>query len=684
VQADSQNRLDREIQLLRERLEGAEEMRRAVIAEELDGFVVGDGSGAQRVVLLETSTLATRPLLETLPHSAVTVSSTGHILYANQRFADGIGRLLARLFSTSMSQLLAPESRARFADWLATGVVDSSLDVVLLHQDGHRVACRATVIGMGNGHASLILADREDATADDAHEAVRAINKGEIDGVVVGGEEVMLLTHARNAYRALVDRMQQGAVTVSADGTVLYANARFADMVGRPRDAMLGLPLGAVLGTSVLDGALGQADRPVPAEITITHADGTALRVGVTAEPFEDTAGVTLVLSDLTERDRHVEMLERAQRNDRFLAVLAHELRNPLGAVRNAVEILRRSGTAHNGQRFALDVIQRQSETLVRLVDDLLDVQRLNEDKIVLRSQPVDLLDVIERAVAAARPGFDAKQQRVEVIGPPTPVYGNIDAVRFAQVLGNLLVNACKFTPIAGQVRVVLERGAAADGSEVASIRVIDTGIGVPPGLLDKLFEPYVQVAHEEQEFPEGLGLGLSVARRLVQLHGGSIDAHSAGLGQGTTLRVQLPTCATPVAPAPGRASQVPSLAGLRILIADDDEDNVSSLSHLLMLLGHQTRTARDGVEALAVAEAFQPQVAILDIGMPKMDGWKVGRALQARPWADGLVLYALTGWSQAQAVERTREAGFARHFAKPVAFEDLVRDLHARVSALR
>ena len=682
MRGGSQDRLDREIELLRERLEGAEEMRRALVSEELDGFVVGDATREPRVVLLETSALATGPLLERLPHGAVTVSPSGEILYANQRFADYVGRSLAGLFSASMANILAPESRAPFEAHLRAAASDRVLDVALIHRSGRKLAARVTTVAIGNGHLSLLVTELQSPEiADDAHEAVRAIHSGEIDGVVVGGDEVMLVSHAQHAYRALVDRMPQGAVTVSGGGDVLYANNRFAAMVGRSRDSLLGQPLRSVLGSEEIDQVLRSGRGPVsPSELTLVHADGGPVRVAITTERVDGVDALTLVLSDLTERDRHLEMQERAKRNDRFLAVLAHELRNPLGAIRNAVEILVRSGAMAQGQRFAIDVIGRQSETLVRLVDDLLDVHRLNADKIVLRREPVDMREVIERAVEAARPSFGAKKQTIEVRMSDGAVYADADVVRLAQVLGNVLVNASKFTPAGGQVDIVLDRAASGAGAEVARIRVTDNGIGMPGHLLDKVFEPYVQVPHDGREFPEGLGLGLSVARRLVHLHGGTIEAQSVGIGHGTTFIVELPTCAAPTADAGEREIEAPPTQGVRILIADDDEDSRTSLAQLLQLLGHRTYTARNGVEAVALADEVRPDVVILDLGMPHLDGWSAARALRRRAWADGLILYALTGWSQPQALDETREAGFDAHFAKPAAFDALVRDLHQRV----
>ena len=668
--AESQQRLDEEIVRLRERLESAEEMRQAIVADQIDGFVVGDGG--ERVVLLESSGAPVRTLIERLPHSVATVSRDAAILYANRRFSEWVGHPLGRLFSTSMLNLVAAESRATFERFLATGEPDSSVRIEFVHASGDRVMARVTAMAFDKGHTSLLIDDRF-TDRDDAEHALRAIASGNIDGVVVGGEHVMLLADAQRPYYALVDRMQQGAVTVSPGGDVLYANERFAAMMGRPRDALLGKRLRTVFGTSAIDVLLARADTS-SIEFVLVRDDQSRLPVRISAERVDGVDALTLILEDLTERERHRAIQERARRNDHFLAVLAHELRNPLGSIRNAALILERSGVGQSG-RVALSVIERQSETLVRLVDDLLDVHRLNEGKIVLQRKAVEVHAAIEDAVHAASENVTAKRQTVDINLPDQPLHVDADPVRLAQVLANLLLNASKFTGDGGHIEVAVSRGER-DGRSIAFIRVTDNGIGIAPDQLERIFEPYVQASAEASPFPEGLGLGLSVAKQLIELHGGAIRAHSEGRGRGTTFFVELPLGEPPVPAAEGTPVTPVERTRVRILIADDDRDAASTMASLLELMGHETHTASNGESALALADALRPDVAILDIGMPQVDGYAAARMLRERSWSRGLLLYALTGWGDDRNRERTRDAGFDRHFVKPVSIDELLARL--------
>jgi nitrogen-specific signal transduction histidine kinase len=337
----------------------------------------------------------------------------------------------------------------------------------------------------------------------------------------------------------------------------------------------------------------------------------------------------------LTEQHRHKVIEEEARRKDRFLAVLGHELRNPLASIRNAAEILnRRSAALGSDERFPVEVIGRQTATLVRLVDDLLDIHRLNEGKIVLRREPVELATVIRNAIEAAQPYLHGKRQTLDLALPDERIFAHADAVRLVQVFLNLLSNAAKFTAEGGRIAITLERVRHASGEEVARIRVADNGVGIARELLDRIFDAYMQVAPPGEGGGTGLGLGLSVARRLVALHGGSIRADSDGPGRGTTFTVELAACAPPAtAVAPAVSVEETRAPKLRILVADDSEDSAQSLAMVLRLVGHDTRIAHDGHEALAVADDFRPDVAVLDIDMPSLDGYETARALRQRPW---------------------------------------------------
>jgi len=430
-----------------------------------------------------------------------------------------------------------------------------------------------------------------------------------------------------------------------------------------------------VLGAPAVDAMLMNDEMTPSCELALMRGDGSILPVRVALQRIDGIDARTVIVEDLSERQRHREIQERAERNDHFLAVLAHELRNPLGSIRNAAAILERSGLA-NGERAALGVIERQSETLVRLVDDLLDVHRLNQGKMVLQRKPVLVSTAIDDAVVAAAQNLETKAQTIDVRLTEERLYVHADPVRIAQVLANLLLNASKFTGSGGHIDVRVKRSQR-EATRTARISVTDNGIGVAHEQLERIFEPYVQASSDASRYPEGLGLGLSVARRLVELHGGTISAQSDGPGRGSTFIVELPLCDKPAdastATDPQRVTQP---ARARILIADDDRDSASTLSSLLELSGHETHTAHDGNATITMADALHPDVVILDIRMPQVDGHAAARTLRQRAWANGLVLYALTGWGEQRDRDRTRDAGFDRHFVKPVSIDDLLANL--------
>ncbi len=688
MRADSEQRLDREIALLRQRLEVAEEMRRAIVDEQVDAFVVRSNSAEPRLVLLETARPGHHTLLERVQEGALTVSEGGALAYANRRFATMAGRSLSQLFGLPLRDLVSRLDRGRFDAFLGERVADSSLDVSLDAAE-RPLAVRFTLVSVGSGHASLLVQDLSGADPlIDAENALRAIRNGEIDGVVAG-DQVLLLGDAHRPYRALTDRMEQGAVTVSAHGDVLYANDRFASMAGVSRQRLLGKPLSplldgdAALVRALLDGSIAGAALH---ELAIVRADGSRLPVGVSAQRVEGVDAVTLIMTDLTEHKRHEAIEKDARRKDRFLAVLGHELRNPLASIRNAAEVLQqRAPQLGDDERLSVDVIGRQTATLVRLVDDLLDVHRLNEGKLVLRRQPVALATVIDNAIEATQPYLNGKHQSLDVSLPDEPVFVDGDPVRLVQVLLNLLSNAAKFTPDGGRIAVTLEHDRGAGGVAVARIRIADNGVGVAPDMLDRIFEAYMQVGEPSSVAAAGLGLGLSVARRLIELHGGSIQARSDGKGLGTTFTIELAACSPPPQHAAVPASAQPgAFRALRILVADDSEDNAQSLAMVLRLIGHETRIAKDGYEALAIADDFRPDVAVLDIDMPSLDGYETARALRERPWARAMLLCALTGWGQSDDRKRAADAGFDAHFVKPVGPDVLASAIEVHMRAAR
>ncbi len=382
----------------------------------------------------------------------------------------------------------------------------------------------------------------------------------------------------------------------------------------------------------------------------------------------------------LSERDRaHIALTDAERRKDEFLATLAHELRNPLAPIRSAVQIMRMAEGDEATTSAARAIIERQLKHLVRLIDDLMDVSRLTRGKLELRKERVDLATVLQIAVEINRPLLESKQQHVTLELPAEPLLVEADTTRLAQVFANLLNNGAKYSDAWADIAIQ----AAREANE-AVVRVCDQGIGIQADMLERIFDMFTQVERPQPSPRDGLGVGLTLVKRLVELHGGTVGAHSAGPGTGSCFTVRLNLLpaldeqARPLA-ATGEAPQGPRRA--RILVADDNYDAAQSLALMLGMDGHEVRIASDGLEALRVAEEFRPQLVLLDIGMPKLDGYETARRLRERPWFQGTRLFALTGWGQEEDREHARLAGFDRHLVKPVDPDELSELLNHTLS---
>jgi signal transduction histidine kinase/CheY-like chemotaxis protein len=371
----------------------------------------------------------------------------------------------------------------------------------------------------------------------------------------------------------------------------------------------------------------------------------------------------------LAETGRRAEALREAdRRKDEFLATLAHELRNPLAPLRNALEILRLAESNPAMTKKAREMMERQLNQMVRLVDDLLDVSRITTGKLAIRKIPIELQAVVRDAVETVRPFIEARGHRLEVTMPPEPIIVEGDRTRLGQVVGNLLNNAAKYTESGGHIALTLEREGHA-----AALRVRDSGIGLEPQSLSSIFDMFMQVDRSLERAQAGLGVGLTLAKRLVFLHGGTLVAKSEGKGKGSEFEVRLPLAGAVLEePDRGDASKPAPVQSRRILLADDNVDFATSLAALLTARGHEVRIAHDGAEALATAERFHPDFAFLDLGMPKVHGYEVARRLRDSPGTTQCVLVAVTGWGQEDDRQRAREAGFDRHVVKPVDPSDI------------
>ncbi len=374
----------------------------------------------------------------------------------------------------------------------------------------------------------------------------------------------------------------------------------------------------------------------------------------------------------ITERRLAEEALKEAGRQkDAFLAMLAHELRNPLAPIRNAVEVLSRLEIDEPKLDWVRAVIDRQVGQLTRLVDDLLDVSRISRGQISLQKELLELTTIIERGLETSRPVIEARRHHLSVALPPEPVWLEGDLTRLAQALGNLLNNAAKYTEEGGKIGLVAEQ---AEGQVV--LRVRDTGIGIPSEHLPYVFDLFTQGDRALDRAQGGLGIGLALVQKLVELHGGQVEAASPGLGQGSEFTLRLPARTGSPAPLAASAEPAARAARLRILVVDDNTDSAESMAMLLGLQGHETRTALDGPAALEAAQVFWPKLILLDIGLPGMDGYEVARRLRTQPHMDKTVLVAMTGYGHEQDRLQAKAAGFNHHLVKPVDPEALQRIL--------
>ena len=413
------------------------------------------------------------------------------------------------------------------------------------------------------------------------------------------------------------------------------------------------------------------------------HRNGHALEVANTALQAEvaERRRAESRLSELNETlDRRVterttalqaseaQLRDAARRKDEFLATLAHELRNPLAPVRNAVQVMRLKGLSTPESKWGYELIDRQVQAMSRLIDDLMDVSRINQGKLELRRERVDVAAVFEAAVESTRPLIDECQHRLALSLPSEPLLLDADPTRMAQAFMNLLNNAAKYMDRGGLIEVAVRRV----GDEVV-LKIKDGGIGISVDRLDNVFEIFSQVESALARSRGGLGIGLSLTRRLVEMHGGSVTASSAGLGQGSEFEVRLPL-ALAAADAQGATSAaievkqaVAPAAGLRILVADDNEDAASTLAALLELMGHTVQYVNDGAAAVEAVPQFDPEVVILDIGMPKMNGYQACRLIRGLPGGAAMTILAVTGWGQPEDRRASSEAGFDHHLVKPV-----------------
>jgi signal transduction histidine kinase/ActR/RegA family two-component response regulator len=485
---------------------------------------------------------------------------------------------------------------------------------------------------------------------------------------IVENGEMVGTVYLRSRY-GVVDRLFSYGTIL---GAVMLGALVIAGLVASRLQAAITRPLAAV--TNVARQVMQRRD------FTLRVPGNDSGEIGVLVAAFNDMlaeigrrshalqeANATLE-HEMQVRERAEEALRLAdRRKDEFLATLAHELRNPLAPIRTGLDILRlRSGDAQATQR-ATDIMERQLRQMVRLVDDLLDVSRINTGKFTIKSGRVELKAVVNDALEVVRPYIELHGHELTIDLPDRPVFLNGDATRLAQILSNLLNNAAKYTNRGGRVGL-----SASVDDRTLTVTVSDTGIGIAPDMLDSVFEMFVQVDSTLERSNAGLGVGLSLARKLVELHGGTIEARSAGIGHGSQFVVRLPIVVEPELPAKPTPMSFISSETYRILLADDNVDFVNSIGALLTAMGHSVVITHTGVDALAAAKRFCPDYAFLDIGLPQMSGYDLARGIRDLSCCTMTVMVAVTGWGQEKDRQLAFEAGFDHHMVKPVRFEQI------------
>ncbi len=563
---------------------------------------------------------------------------------------------------------------------LPTGTSGAAVVSLPLPLAGGLVQAAVTPIGYGCEFGALVAAWGQPGCPSEEHRLLLSVTANQAAFVV----ERLRAEGAQALFAAIVESSEDAIISKTLDGVITSWNVGAERLFGYAAEEAVGRSI-----TLIIPPERGEEERLVLERLRrgerIEHYEtirrskqGRLMDISLTISPIRDRSGriigASKVARDITRRKEVERALEEAdRRKNEFLAILSHELRNPLAPIRNAAQILRVTAPPLPELQWARDVIDRQVQQMTRLVDDLFDVSRITRGKMVLRKRRVDLAAVVTTTVEASRPTIEKRGHDLTVVLPPESIHLEADPTRLAQILSNLLNNAAKYTDRGGRIALTAERNG--DG---VCIRVKDTGIGMPAEMLPRVFDMFTQVEPSLDRSQGGLGIGLTLVQRLVQLHGGAVEAHSDGLGMGSEFVVRLPIARArdgekAAAPAGARDGEKPVAlrAGYRILVVDDNQDAADSLAVLLRMSGNEVHTARDGLEAVGAAAAFEPDVVLLDIGLPKLNGYEAARRIREER-GDGIVLIALTGWGQEEHRRRSKEAGFDHHLTKPVEFEAL------------
>lgn len=628
---------------------------------------------------LDRSEEKLRRALEALPTGAYTCDAQGLITYYNQRAVelwgrrpklnDPVDRFCGSFKLFSLAGEPIPHDECWMGLALRNGKEYLSQEIIIERPDGSRWTALA--------HASPF--------HDENGAVVGAVN------VLVDISDRRRSELAKAQLAAIVDSSDDAIVSKDLNGVVQSWNKAAQRLFGYSAEEAVGrhisflFPSDRIGEEDTIIAKLRAGDRVNHFDTVRVRKDGRQIHVSLSISPIKDETGriigASKIARDITDRKQAedriyglmAQLKEADHRKDEFLAMLAHELRSPLAPLRNLLEIMKLGGRDSEVLEQARPTLERQLNQMVRLVDDLLDVGRITRGKLELRKERVELTPIIQQGVEASRPLAESAGHEVVVSMPSESILLSADPARLSQIISNLLNNAYKYTPPGGRIELAAERC----GSDVV-IRVKDNGIGIPADKLASVFEMFTQVNESSDMSQGGLGIGLTLVKELVEIHGGTIEPHSAGPGQGSEFVVRLPVLIERLQPMTSRRIDMPQPATPhRVLIVDDNRDAASSLSMLLKIAGNQTSLAYDGQEALEMAEKSLPEVVLLDIGLPKLSGYDVCRRIREQPWGKNMVLVALTGWAQEEDRRQSQEAGFDHHMVKPVELADLLRVLN-------
>lgn len=494
--------------------------------------------------------------------------------------------------------------------------------------------------------------------------------------------------------KSVFDAMHKPLLVLGSEGVIVDLNQPALGLMGVGREQLIGRDAGETLGDFVKAEALAEFVRSAHASRQVLEVGRSGRTYCLTADPVKgddgDFEGTLLLIDDISERKelerqlraRVDELDEASRRKDDFLNMLAHELRNPLHAISAATSVLDHEEQATNEQMRLRGVIHQQTRRLARLVDDLLEVSRLTRGVLQLRREPVDLVASVRQALSGVQGQTDGRRQPLMVNLPTEPVMIEGDELRLDQIVVNLVSNASKFSEAGSPVRITLRTVPDGDGPGWAELRVRDEGVGIPVEMLGKIFDPFVQIDQSLARSLGGLGIGLSLVKSLIDMHGGQVEAHSAGAGRGAEFIVRLPLRPDLIPPSlvtvPPKSSRGNGpKTGLRILVVEDNEDSLELLQMWLGRMGHTVEGADDGLAGADKILSWRPDVALVDIGLPELDGYGVAERVRANPLGSGVFMVALTGYGRPEDRRRALAAGFDEHVVKPIDEATLRRVLH-------